>query len=210
MNLIDKALLWWHRGKTRAKMQRVFSRRADPFHYDSGSPYEAERLAAMEAALDGGPYDEALEVGCAEGAFTERLAKAAKRLTALDISQVALSRARKRLASAKSVSFIEADIRDWAPTDGACYGLIVLGDVLYYLDKPLVRVAFEETFPRVASWLKPGGRLMLAHGFAGPQELVHRTGFRERFERQGLKLVCEKTVGPETATVRCLISVLAK
>src|SRR6185369_6984933 len=107
MALVDKLLLWWHRRKTRAKMQRVFSRGQDPFHYDSGSPYEKERLAAMEAALDGRKFDDALEIGCAEGSFSERLAKAAARLTAVDISAVALERAQKRLEKAKHVSFVE-------------------------------------------------------------------------------------------------------
>jgi hypothetical protein len=72
----------------------------------------------------------------------------------------------------------------------------------------MVRELFEAVFPKIASWLAPGGRLMLAHGFAGPQELAHRAGFRERFERQGLKLVSEAPAGPESGTVRCLISVL--
>jgi cyclopropane fatty-acyl-phospholipid synthase-like methyltransferase len=208
MAWLDPLLLWWHRRKTRAKMQRVFSRRPDPFSYDSGSAYEAQRLAAMETALGGRRHQHALEIGCAEGAFTERLAKHAERLTSVDISAVALSRARKRLESAGNVDFVESDVRDWSPPPGRRYGLIVLGDVLYYIDKPMVRAIFEGVFPRVASWLEPGANLVLAHGFAGPQELAHRRGFRERFENQGLKLVSESVAGPDSGTVQCLISVL--
>jgi SAM-dependent methyltransferase len=209
MTMLQRVLLWWHQGKTRDKMQRVFSRRTDPFSYDGGSAYETERLAAMERALEGRAYAQALEVGCAEGAFTERLAKAARKVTALDISAIALGRARKRLASSSQVEFIEADVRGWSPPAAGRFDLVVLGDVLYYVDKPLVRAAFEELFGRVASWLEPGGRLILAHGFAGPQELAHRRGFRERFERGGLKLLSEAPVGPQSGPVRCLISVLA-
>jgi predicted TPR repeat methyltransferase len=208
MAFIDNVLLWWHRRKTRAKMQRVFSRRPDPFSYDSGSAYEAERLSAMERSLEGRRWDRVLEIGCAEGAFTERLAKAAGALTAVDISAVALSRARKRLAAASYVDFVESDVRDWSPPEGRRYGLIVLGDVLYYIDKPMVRAAFEGIFPKVASWLAPGAYLMLAHGFIGPQELAHRRSFRERFEKQGLKLVSETVAGIEGGPVQCLISVL--
>jgi 2-polyprenyl-3-methyl-5-hydroxy-6-metoxy-1,4-benzoquinol methylase len=206
MSFFDPLLLWWHRRKVRAKMQRVFSRGADPFHYDSGSDYEKERLAAMEAALGKRDFARVLEVGCAEGAFTERLARKSRRLTAVDISSVALARARERLKEKSGVDFVETDIRDWNPE--GTFDLIVLGDVLYYIDKPMVRELFEAVFPKIASWLAPGGRLMLAHGFAGPQELAHRAGFRERFERQGLKLVSEAPAGPESGTVRCLISVL--
>lgn len=205
--MIRRLLLLWHRAKTRGKMDRVFSRGEDPFGYKS-SPYETARLDAMEAALGAGRYAQAVEVGCAEGAFTQRLAARSERLLAVDISAVALERARRRLQDQPGVSFFEADLREWAP-QGPC-DLVVLGDVLYYLDKPMVRAAFEETFARIKGWLSPGARLLLAHGFAGPQELAHRQGFRERFERLGLRLEGETVVGEGLGDnpVRCLLSVL--
>ncbi|MBI3553965.1 MAG: methyltransferase domain-containing protein [Elusimicrobia bacterium] len=206
MSLLDPLLLWWHKAKVRGKMDRVFSRGRDPYGYDGRSAYEVERLSAMQKALGGRRYARALEVGCAEGAFTEKMAASCEKLTAVDISSVALARAKERLRVQAQVEFVEADIRQWSPAGR--FDLIVLGDVLYYIDKPLVREIFEATFPKIASWLSPGGRLMLAHGFAGPQELAHRTGFRERFERLGLKLVSEAAAGPEAGPVRCLISVL--
>ncbi len=208
MGIFDPILLWWHRGKVRGKMDRVFSRGRDPYGYDGRSAYETQRLDAMAQAVGFHRFADALEVGCAEGAFTERLAACADRLTAVDISTVALSRAKERLKGKAGVDFVEADVREWSPPAGRRYGLIVLGDVLYYIDKPMVRDIFEKTFPRISSWLEPGGRLMLAHAFVGPKELAHRTGFRERFETQGLKLVSEAPVGAEAGPVRCLISVL--
>lgn len=191
-------------------MNRVFSRGEDPYRYRS-SPYELARLEAMSGALGARSWREALEVGCAEGAFTERLASRTGRLTAIDISSVALSRARGRLAPGR-VEFVETDIRDWSAPEGVRYDLIVLGDVLYYLDKPMVAEAFEETFRRVEGWLAPGGRLVLAHGFAGPIELAHRRGFRERFEVLGLRLSDERIVagGEASGGVSCLLSVLEK
>lgn len=202
--LIDSLLLWWHRGKTKSKMDRVFSRGEDPYGYRR-SQYELSRLAAMEKAAAGRRYARALEVGCAEGLLTEKLAALADAITAIDISPVALQRARRRL-NGKAAEFIEADIREWEPSGG--YDLIVLGDVLYYLDKPLVRAAFEQVFPRIASWLNPGGRLVLAHGFAGEQEKANRRGFRERFEALGLKLIHEEVIAESQGPVRCLLSVL--
>lgn len=205
--MIRRLFLLWHRAKTRGKMDRVFSRGEDPYGYKR-SPYETARLDAMEAALGDGRYAHAVEVGCAEGAFTQRLAARADRLLAVDISGVALERARGRLKDRPGVAFFEADVRDWSP-QGPC-DLVVLGDVLYYLDKPMVRAAFEEVFPRIKGWLAPGARLLLAHGFAGPQELLHRQGFRERFERLGLRLESETVVGEglTEGPVRCLLSVL--
>ncbi|MBI5200456.1 MAG: methyltransferase domain-containing protein [Elusimicrobia bacterium] len=206
MSVLKGLRIWWHGFKTRRKMDRVFSRGEDPYHY-ADSPYERARLDGMQAAL--GPCETALEVGCAEGLFTERLAKLAKRITAVDISSVALERARKRCPEA---SFAEADLRVWSPPEGTSYDAIVLGDVLYYLDKPMVRDGFEATFPRVAGWLKPGGSLLLAHGFAGPKERAHREGFTKRFQDQGLTLISERVIGEGEADgkVCCLLSLLRR
>ena len=211
MYLSERLLLWWHRLQTRRKMERVFSRREDPFQYRSSSD-ERARLDAMEAAVADRRYDWALEAGCAEGDFTARLVRLADRVTALDISPVALSRARARLRGDGGVEFVEEDIRRWTPTPGRRLSLIVLGDILYYLDKPLVRPQFERFFPSLVSWLDPGGRLLLAHGFAGERERAHRRGFRERFERLGLRLVKETTVGAglSAGPVSCLLCVLEK
>jgi len=209
-HFLDSLLLWWHRLQTRRKMDRVFGRREDPFSYRRSS-YEQARLDAMAEVVSGRQWRSALEVGCAEGDFTERLCEAAERVTALDISPVALARARRRLSGA-AVEFVEADMRQWSPPAGMRYELMILADVLYYLDKPMVRPRFERLFQELAGWLEPGGRLLLAHGFAGDLERAHRRGFRERFERLGLRLIKEEVVGAglSAGPVACLVSVLDK
>jgi SAM-dependent methyltransferase len=195
----------WQAYKTRRKMNRQFGKREDPFAYGT-TPYEAARLEAMDKALGAAPLGVALEVGCAEGHFTARLAKRAARVIALDISSVALERARKRAPAA----FIEADLMTWDPGVFAPFDAIVLGDVLYYLDRPGVSAEFATLFARVASWLKPSGRLLLAHGYAGDKEFVHRRHFRERFEAAGLRLLNETSLDASRGGVRCLLSVLQK
>lgn len=206
MSLWSSLRVSWQAFKTRRKMNRQFGRREDPFSYAT-TPYETARLAAMAAALGEGPLGSTLEVGCAEGHFTEALARRASRVLALDISAVALSRARRR---APGAVFVEADLLSWEPGAEAPFDAIVLGDVLYYLDRAGVAAEFAALFPRIASWLKPGGRLLLAHGFAGDAELAHRRSFRERFEAAGLRLVSESTLGAERGGVRCLLSALEK
>ena len=195
----------WQAYKTRRKMNRQFGKREDPFSYAT-TPYEAARLEAMDKALGTGALGTVLEVGCAEGHFTEKLAKRAKRVIALDISTVALERARRRAPAA----FIEADLMTWDPGMFAPFDAIVLGDVLYYLDRPGVTEEFTALFARVASWLRPGGRLLLAHGYAGDKEFVHRRFFRERFETAGLQLIEEASLDASRGGVRCLLSVLRK
>lgn len=205
MSLWSGLRVRWQAFKTRRKMNRQFGRREDPFSYGR-FPYEKARLEAMQAALGGRHWGRVLEAGCAEGHFTERLVGLADRVTALDISSVALARARRRVPSAE---FQEADLLSWSPPPGTFYDAVVLGDVLYYLDRPGVVAEFDALFARVASWLAPGGRLLLAHGFGGGAELAHRRRFRERFEAAGLALIREAPVeGAELGGVRCLLSVL--
>lgn len=187
-------------------MNRQFGKREDPFSYAT-TPYEVARLAAMDSALGAGPLGPVLEVGCAEGHFTEKLAGRSSRVLALDISAVALGRARKRAAAAV---FLEADLLTWEPGSEAPFEAIVLGDVLYYLDRPGVAAEFGSLFPRIASWLKPGGRLLLAHGFSSDKELAHRRSFRERFESAGLRLLSETIPDTDRGGVRCLLSTLKK
>ncbi|MEK7388409.1 MAG: class I SAM-dependent methyltransferase [Elusimicrobiota bacterium] len=207
MTLWSRARVAWQALKTRRKMNRQFRRREDPFGYCT-TPYERVRLEALEEVLGAGPLNAALEAGCAEGHFTERLARRAAEVTGLDISAVALVRARRRVPSA---AFIEGDLLSWTPPSGASYDAIVLGDVLYYLDRPGVAAEFSALFGRIASWLAPGGRLLLAHGFSGAKELAHRRSFRERFEGAGLRLLSEGVVdGAERGGVRCALAVLVR
>lgn len=204
MRLLSGLRTAWQAFKTRRKMERQFGRREDPFSY-SDTPYEQARLAAMEAALPP-RLGSALECGCAEGHFTARLCARASRVTSVDISSIALERARRR---APSAAFEQGDLLTWTPADGP-YDAVVLGDVLYYLDRPGVAAEFAAFFPRAASWLRPGGRLLLAHGFAGPGQEAHRRSFRERFEGAGLRLLRESVLAQERGGVRCLLSVLEK
>ncbi|MBI5882459.1 MAG: methyltransferase domain-containing protein [Elusimicrobia bacterium] len=209
--MLGRLANWYQSWKTRRKMDRVFSRGQDPYGYER-LPYETGRLKAMEAAIGGRQYRHGLEIGCAEGVFTEKMAARAERLTALDISPVALGRARRRLAGRQGLVFVESDLRDWSgPGQGSC-DLIVVGDVLYYMDKPMVQDSFEEAFARIRGWLAPGGLLVLAHGFAGPDERRVREGYRERFERLGLRLAAEEAVGDPAVSggVQCLVSALSE
>ena len=196
----------WQAFKTRRKMNRQFGKREDPFAYAT-TPYEGARLVAMDEALGPGPLGPVLEVGCAEGHFTEKLIGRSSRVLAVDISAVALARARMR---APQAVFIEADLMSWEPGAEGPFDAVIVADVLYYLDRAGVRAEFSALFLRIVSWLKPGGRLLLAHGFSGDKELAHRRSFRERFESAGLRLLAETIPEADRGGVRCLLSTLEK
>jgi cyclopropane fatty-acyl-phospholipid synthase-like methyltransferase len=192
-------------------MNRVFGRGKDPYDY-AASPYEVSRLAGMSEALGTGPFKCVLEIGSAEGAFTRKLADVSQRVIGLELSSVALQRSREALAGKAAVEFVEADVRTWTPPEGVFFDVIVLGDVLYYMDKPLVRDDFEKVFSRLSAWLADGGRILLAHGFAGEAEFAIRRGYRERFEALGLKKINETILGKaeKEGDVCCLLSLMEK
>ncbi len=206
--MLARLRLAWHRFQSRRKMDRVFSRGSDPFKY-SETPYERERLEAMAGAVSGRRWKNVLEIGAAEGHFTGRLSGIAEKVVAVELSPVAARRLRQAFQNRPGVEIVESDLRDFAPSEK--FEFIVLGDVLYYMDKPLVRDEFEAVFPKLVSWLAPRGRLLLAHGFCNEGEREIRAGYRERFERAGLKLESERVVGKseKDGDVRCLLSLLA-
>src|ERR1700694_4639910 len=137
---------WWDR----------FYRSPDPFLFDS-NPREALKYERTLGLCGPGPFRRALEVGCAEGAFTERLAPHCRKLDAVDISAVAVQRAADRTASFPDVSCERCKLPAEFPADA--FDLIVASDVLCYLLWPDLEAsisAFEHA-------LAPGGRLVLVH-----------------------------------------------
>jgi SAM-dependent methyltransferase len=128
---------------------------SDPWNYTS--PYETKKYEQTFSLLSG-KYGRVLEVGCAEGLFTERLAVIADKLVAVDISQVALSRAMERLAGSSNVEFRHADIFNEEIVGE--YDLIVCSEIFYYV--PDVG-ALRAVLGRLLRALRPGGHLVMAH-----------------------------------------------
>lgn len=139
----------------RSFFERIFAETVDPWDYTS--PYEVTKY---EQTLELVPEraGRALELGCAEGHFTERLATRVGRLVAADISEVALERARERCRDRRNVEFVRLDLsRDALPDR---LDVLVCSEVLYYLAS---REELERVASRLASALRPGGRLVTAH-----------------------------------------------
>jgi predicted TPR repeat methyltransferase len=79
-------------------------------------------------------FESAVELGCAEGIFTERLAPLCRSLEGLDFSEIALERARHRLAGYPNVMFRRWDMRN-EPLRGK-HDLIVAMGVITSLYRP--------------------------------------------------------------------------
>src|SRR5262245_35262873 len=100
----------------------------DPWSYED--LYERTKRGHALEALPQERFGRALEIGCAEGHFTEALAPRVGHLVAVDISSVALARAKVRCRHLSNVEFLELDAFRELPGGG--YELIVCSEVLYY------------------------------------------------------------------------------
>ncbi len=100
---------------------------------------------------------EALELGCGEGRWSKHSAALADHLTAIDISDLAIRRA-KALHQLPNVTFRQGDVLslDFAP---GSLDFVFCSEVLYYLTLEQL----DRTIERLAELLAPGGRLLIVH-----------------------------------------------
>jgi 2-polyprenyl-3-methyl-5-hydroxy-6-metoxy-1,4-benzoquinol methylase len=145
--------------RSRQELDGVFDRE-DPWNY--AGPREQARHAAELGMLEsrlGGSFGDALEIGCAEGAFTQRLAQRCRSLAAADLSAVSLERAARRCAGQPNVRFEQWDVRAWPRAQGP-FDLIVAIHVLEYVRSPL---ALARVRRRMIEALRPGGWLLVGN-----------------------------------------------
>ena len=145
-------------GDDPAACERDFARR-DPWNFD-GSPSEAVRFARMRElvapAHGASSWSTALEIGCAEGAFTELLAPACRDLLCVDVSPTALDRARTRKVWGSHVRFESWNMRrDVLP---GTFDLVVAACVLEYVASPSEMRRMRD---RIVDMVNPGGRLLV-------------------------------------------------
>lgn len=167
--------------RRRAHFEAVFRQATDPWQYES-DPGERERfereMAMILAALGGRAPARALEIGCAEGAFTAHLAPRCGALLAMDASETALARARARQAWPPTVSFVKADLeRDALP---GSRDLIVVTGVLDHISRPGVLRGLRG---KLVDALEPGGLLLI--GNPPCNEVVDNAWWGRRLIRGG-------------------------
>ncbi|MBO0921890.1 PIG-L family deacetylase [Cellulomonas sp. zg-ZUI222] len=155
----------------------TYARHADPWGF-ADRPYEARKRALTLAALPDDRYARGLEVGCAIGVLTAGLAARCDALTATDVAEAALERARERLADAPHVRLVRGALGgagDDALPDGP-FDLVVLSEVGYYLSWPDLTAALPDLLARLA----PGGTVLACHwrhpvaDYPLPGDAVHR------------------------------------
>lgn len=108
---------------------------------------EAKALRETLRAVD---VERCLEVGCGTGKNTQWLLTKAKHITAVDLSEEMLAKAKAKV-NAGHVTFRQADLAtEWVFAEGL-YNLVVFSLVLEHIEH------LEPVFEKVAHVLKPGG-----------------------------------------------------
>lgn len=143
----------------------------DPWNYTC--PYETTKYERTMELLPDVEFGSALEMACAEGLFTARLAPKVQRLHAIDISATALGRANDhcKQAGASNVDFEKVDF--FEDDFGHDWDLIVCSEVLYYMADRGNLAGFAD---RVTAALNPGGYFLHAHAYE-VSDSPGRTGF---------------------------------
>lgn len=137
----------------------VYAGSADPWGFTDRF-YEARKRALTLAALPTASYGRALEPGCSIGVLTAELAGRCRSLLATDVSDAPLAQARRRVDAAGVGDRVE--LRRWAlgdPWPAGPFDLVVLSEVLYYLDEPTLR-SILDAMPAV---LAPGATVLAVH-----------------------------------------------
>ena len=136
-----------------------FRKSVDPWDYEN-SPIVHDLFTRETDLLDstrnGALFRKALEIGCAEGCFTELLADRCESLTVLELSPTALERARTRRLWPTHVHFSSFDLRrDSIPGH---FDLVVVAGVLEYFSRRRTFFAVRE---KLVAATTPGGHLLI-------------------------------------------------
>ena len=129
----------------------------DPWRFAS-SDYERGKYAATLAALPRATYARGLEVGCSIGVMTAQVGRRCGELLALDAARGALDQARERCAAMPNIAFAQARVPAEWPAIGR-YDLILLSEVVYYLDRDDVAALAA----KVGSVAAEGADVVLVH-----------------------------------------------
>lgn len=188
---------------------------SDPWSLDV-SALDQRRYERQLELLADRRYGRALEIGCASGSFTRRLAPLCDELVALDISERAIERARTAHGGGgpgveyRVANVMELDLRQLGSWD-----LVVLTETAYYLGwlYPMFDIGWLAHSLHEAT--RPGGRLLLANTISREDGLLSpwliRT-YHDVFRNAGYVSEREETLRgvKETVEFEILLALLVR
>ena len=170
----------------------------DPWDLET-SALDQESYARQLALVGDRRYGRVLEIGCAAGAFTRRLAALADRVLALDVAPSAIERARQDVPP--NVDFRVGDAMELDPVREGPWDLVVMSETIYYL-------GWLYTFFEVG-WLadqlfeatESGGRFLMANTYGSSSQSLMQPWlidtYRDLFANVGFKLEARESFRSE-------------
>ena len=140
----------------REYFEGLYAESDDPWNFEA-SEYEQNKYARTLAVLGERSFRRALEAGASIGVFTEMLSDRCDELLAVDVSERAVTAARRRLSGRGHVTVERRTLPEEMP-DGP-FDLIVASELLYYFPREemlTVLRGFERELAR-------GGVLLAVH-----------------------------------------------
>lgn len=163
----------------RSYFESMYRHDSDPWGFDTRF-YEQRKYALTVAALTRPLYRSAFEPGCANGALTELLAPRCERLTACDLVDETVDRARERLGSCDHVEVVCDDFPAFWPE--GFLDLVVWSEVAYYLG----RSSLDSALQTLGERLETGGDLVVVN-YTGATNYPHTADeVDDRIERSGI------------------------
>jgi len=141
---------------TQPFFDELYARSADPWGFAT-EPYEQNRHRHIVEQLGAETFERGFEPGCSIGELTQRLATRCRHLLALDISPIAVARARARCAGLPQVQIAQGRLPEDLPTRGV--DLLVLSEIGYYFE----RACLADILDALTTRTVPGALLVVAH-----------------------------------------------
>lgn len=144
----------------------------DPWNFET-SEYERAKYSATLDALPKPRYRSACELGCSIGVFTHMLTQRCDRLLAVDVSDIALDRARERCKNDANVLFAQVDLLERYPH--GWFDLTTICEIGFYFS----HTDLDKLCNNVVAHSMPGATVLLVHwtpktpGHTMPTAAVH-------------------------------------
>lgn len=151
-------------------IQQAYNIWAEQYDTNENKTRDLEATALRKTLADIA-FDDCLEIGCGTGKNTAWLIKKAAHITAIDLSEEMLAKAKEKINDMK-VEFIQADItKEWTFSKQQ-YDLVTFSLVLEHIED------LDPVFKKAAQSLKPGGHIYIGelHPFK------QYTGSKARFD----------------------------
>jgi SAM-dependent methyltransferase len=146
-----------HKSTTsREFFEAMYRESDDPWSF-AESPYERERYERTLAALGTRVFRRAFEPGCSIGLLTARLASRCLSVEAIDISEIAVTIAKRRCLHLRDVHIKQGSLPKNVP-DGS-FDLVLFSEIGYYFD----RSELATLIGRLMDRLEQGGTFLAVH-----------------------------------------------